>query len=344
MIKLRTLREIEKIFNQKLKTKVKKWVDGSAENGYTTKKNRDIFRKISLIPRVLNDIKKVNIESNFFGQQISSPILIAPMGGLTQFNKKAELLISDSSEEKCIPYFFPDNSAYFLKEVYEKDKKYLQSYLHLDSDLEYCKMHIDQAEKYNCRTIAINVDSPIRPVSYNKIDTGYDARNYVFRLPVYYKRKKSAPLNWKTLEKIRKLTCKPIILKGILSVEDALIAAKVGVDSIWVSNHGGRTLESDLTSLEQLPKIKSIIKKNIKIIVDGGIRSGSDVIKCLSLGADYVAIGRPIIYGLVADSKSGITKVLDLLMDEIKVSLRLCGFQKISDLSINNVINNINEK
>ena len=106
MTELRTLREIEKVFNQKLKTKVKKWVDGSAENGYTTKKNRDIYRKISLIPRVLKDIKKVNIESNFFGQKISSPLLIAPMGGLTQFNKKAELLISNSSEEKCIPYFF----------------------------------------------------------------------------------------------------------------------------------------------------------------------------------------------------------------------------------------------
>jgi len=343
MTELRTLREIEKVFNQKLKTKVKKWVDGSAENGYTTKKNRDIYRKISLIPRVLKDIKKVNIESNFFGQKISSPLLIAPMGGLTQFNKKAELLISNSSEEKCIPYFFPDNSAYYLKEIYKKNKKYLQSYLHLDSDLEYCKMHLDQAEKYNCRTIGINVDSPIRPVSYNKIDTGYDARKFVLRLPRYYKRKKSEPLNWKILEKIRKLTKKPIILKGILSVEDAILSSKIGVNSIWVTNHGGRVLESDLTSLEQLPKIKNKLSKKLKIIVDGGVRSGSDIIKCLSLGADYVAIGRPIIYGLIANSNIGVSRVLELFMNELKISLRLCGFEKISELSNKNIINNFNE-
>lgn len=205
-------------------------------------------------------------------------------------------------------------------------------------------MRLEQADKYNCRTIGINVDFPIRPISYNKMDTGYDARNYVLRLPQYYKRRKLDPLNWKTLEKIRKLTTKPIILKGILSVEDALIATKTGVNSIWISNHGGRVLELDLTSIEQLPKIKRSVKKNVKIIVDGGIRTGSDVIKCLSLGADYIAIGRPIIQGLVADSQLGVTRVLHLFMDEIKVALRLCGFQKISDLSSSNIINNINEK
>ena len=227
MTKLRTLREIKQIFKKKLKDNALQWIDGSAEYGFTTKKNRDIFRKVLLIPRVLKEIKNVDIKTDFFGQKISSPILICPMGGLSQFNKKAELLISKSSEITKTPYFFPDNSAYFLKEIYTSEKNFLQSYLHLDTDLDYCKMQLEKADKYNCRTIGINVDSPIRPISYNKIDTGYDARNYVFRLPVYYKRKKSAPLNWKTLEKIRKLTCKPIILKGILSVEDALIAANL---------------------------------------------------------------------------------------------------------------------
>jgi len=344
MTQLRTLREIERIFRKKLKKKQLLWVDGSAEHGFTTKKNRDIFRKVLLIPRVLKEIKKINIEKDFFGQKISSPILICPMGGLTQFNKKAEILISKSSEITETPYFFPDNSAYSLREIYNKKKKFLQCYLHLDTDLDFIKMRLEQADKYNCRTIGINVDSPIRPISYNKMDTGYDSRNYVLRLPGYYKRRKLDPLNWKTLEKIRKLTTKPIILKGILSVEDALIATKTGVNSIWISNHGGRVLESDLTSIEQLPKIKRGVKKNIKIIVDGGIRTGSDVIKCLSLGADYIAIGRPIIQGLVADSQLGVTKVLHLFMDEIKVALRLCGFQKISDLSSSNIINNINEK
>ena len=145
------------------------------------------------------------------------------------------------------------------------------------------------------------------------------------------------------MEKIRKLTKKPIILKGILSEEDAILSSKIGVNSIWVTNHGGRVLESDLTSLEQLPKIKNKLSKKLKIIVDGGVRSGSDIIKCLSLGADYVAIGRPIIYGLIANSNIGVSRVLELFMNELKISLRLCGFEKISDLSNKNIVNNLNE-
>ena len=115
---IRTLREVREIFNKKIKNKVKKWVDGSAEYGFTTKRNREVFRKISLIPSVLKNIKEVDTSVNFFGQKISSPILIAPMGGLTQFNKKAEILISEASEIRRTPYFFPDNSAYYLKEIY----------------------------------------------------------------------------------------------------------------------------------------------------------------------------------------------------------------------------------
>lgn len=341
MIKLRTIREIEKIFQNKLSKQVLKWVDGSAEYGFTTKKNREVFRKVSIVPRIFKNISNVNIEKNFFGQKISSPIIICPMGGLTQFNKRAEKIISKASETLEVPYFFPDNSAFFLKEIYKKNKKFLQTYLHLDNNLDYFKMHLDLANKYNCRTIGINADSPIRSVSYNKIDTGYDARKHVLRLPRYYKRKRSAPLNWKSLEKIIKLSNKPIIIKGILSEEDALIASKIGVRCIWVSNHGGRVLETDLTALEQLSKIKYKIKKNIKIIIDGGIRTGTDILKCLSLGADFVAIGRPIIYGLVADPNSGVEKVLNLLIDELKISLRLSGFEKPSDLSRRNIINNL---
>ena len=159
----------------------------------------------------------------------------------------------------------------------------------------------------------------------------------------YYKRIKSTPLNWKTLEKFQRISKKPIILKGILSADDALLAKKIGVDAIWISNHGGRVLETDITALEQLNPIRRKVGKSLKIIVDGGIRTGSDVIKCLSLGADYVAIGRPLIYGLVADSKKGVERVLELYLNELKTSMRLCGFNKISDLSQKNIINNLYE-
>ncbi len=339
--KIRTLREVIKIYKHKTKDRVQRWIDGSAEYGFTTQKNINIFRSISLIPRVLKEIKKVDISSNFFGKKISSPIIICPMGGLTQFNKKAEFVISEASEELNLIYFFPDNTAYELNDICKNKKHFLQAYFHLDNDEKFWKMRIKSAEKLKVSTIGINVDSPIRPISYNKSDTGYDARKHYYKLPKYYFRKKSSPLNWKTIEKIRRFTKKPIILKGILSVEDAVKAQSLGINGIWISNHGGRNLETDLTSVEQLPLIKKRTKKKLKIIIDGGIRTGTDIIKCLSLGADYVAIGRPILYGLIADKKNGPRRVLELFIEELKTSLRLCGVAKIKNLSTKNIKTNL---
>ena len=124
-----------------------------------------------------------------------------------------------------------------------------------------------------------------------------------------------------------------LALEGLLEE-----CAKIGVDAIWISNHGGRVLETDITALEQLNPIRKKVGKNLKIIVDGGIRTGSDVIKCLSLGADYVAIGRPLIYGLVADSKKGVQRVLELYLNELKTTMHLCGVGDIRKISKNNTI------
>lgn len=336
--KIRTLREFYNIYKKKTKPMVQKWINGSSEYGFTTQRNRDIFRKISLIPRFLKDIKNVNTQSTYFGQNITAPLIICPMGGLTQFHKSADHMISEASEIYKIPYFFPDNTAFELKDINKIKKNYLQSYFHLDNDFEFCKMRINQAEKFKCRTIGINVDSPVRPISYNKTDTGYDARKHYLKLPKYYFRKKSTPLNWRTLEKIRKYTNKPLILKGILSVEDAMIAQKIGINAIWVSNHGGRALETDITGLERIEPIKSKLNKKVKLIVDGGIRTGTDIIKCLSIGADYVAIGRPLIYGLISDQKNGAERTIKLFLEELRTSLRLSGFKDIKSLSKKNIL------
>tara|TARA_Y100001970_G_scaffold293483_1_gene440599 strand:- start:28897 stop:29925 length:1029 start_codon:yes stop_codon:yes gene_type:complete len=337
---IRTLREFFKLYKKKTKPVIQKWIDGSSEYGHTTQRNRDVFRKISLIPRFLKDINNADTKSTYFGQSISAPLIICPMGGLTQFHKSADHIISEASEIFQLPYFFPDNTAFELSDMNKNKKKYIQSYFHLDNNFEFCKMRIDQAEKHKCRTIGINVDSPIRSISYNKTDTGYDARKHYLRLPKYYHRKKSTPLNWKTLEKIRRYTNKPLILKGILSVEDALIAQKVGINAIWVSNHGGRALETDITGLERIEPIREKLNSKVKLIVDGGIRTGTDIIKCLSIGADYVAIGRPLIYGIIVDKKSGAKRTLELFLEELKTSLRLSGFKDIKSLSTKNILKN----
>ena len=131
----------------------------------------------------------------------------------------------------------------------------------------------------------------------------------------------------KDIEKIRKLTDVPLVLKGILSKHDAKRACNLGVNGIWISNHGGRTLETDITAMEVTESIKSIVPKNVIIMVDGGVRTGTDILKTLSLGADFVGIGRPVAYGLIADGNRN-DFVLSLI-DELKTTMRLSGISSL---------------
>jgi len=265
MKNFRTIREIIKTAEKKIKPNVLKWIDGSAEYGFTNKRNREIFRDIGIIPRVLNENSKIDLSKNFFGKKCSAPLLISPMGGTDQFNKKSEFIISDAAEKNKIPYFFPNNSGHTLKELNpKKNKSFLNRSLYLDNDLSYCKREIEILEKNNCHCISITVDSPTRPFSYNKMDQNYDARKHYAKVPLnYLRKKKGKPLTWKIISKIRKMTKKPIILKGILSKEDSIKAYESGIDGIWVSNHGGRVFETDLTSIEVLSEIREKLPKKI---------------------------------------------------------------------------------
>jgi isopentenyl diphosphate isomerase/L-lactate dehydrogenase-like FMN-dependent dehydrogenase len=344
--KLRTIREIISIYNSKTNDKLKKWLNGSAEYGYTTNRNKDIFRSIGIIPRVLKNFSTSNSSCSFFGSEISSPFLIAPMGGISQFNSKAEFIISEAAEKAKIPYFFPNNSCYSLTEINCGHKKnYLYRALYLDSDLDYCKKNILEAEEFNCKAIAITVDSPVRPVSYNKIDTGYDSRRHYkkFGLKEPVKNQnKSDPINWKVIEYVRKITKKPIILKGILSWKDAKVAANLGVNGIWISNHGGRNLETDITSIEVIEEIRAAVSKKVKLIVDGGIRTGTDIFKTLSLGADFVAIGRPVVYGLAAGNRQGVDKMIELFAHELLSTMRICGVKVLDEINKSFIVNRLN--
>jgi len=334
MKNFRTLREITKLAEKKIKPNVLKWIDGSAEYGYTSKRNREIFRNIGIVPRVLTENYKIDLSKDFFGKSCSIPLIMSPVGGTDQFHKKSEFIFSDVAEKNEIPYFFPNNSGNTLKEFNpKKNKAFLSRSLYLDDDLSHCRKEMEDAEKNNCHCISITVDSPVRPFSYNKMDQNYDARKHYAKRPLNYLRKqKGKPLTWKIISKIRKLTKKPIILKGILSKDDAVRAYESGIDGIWVSNHGGRILETDLTPIEVLSEIREALPKKILIICDGGIRTGTDILKTISLGADFVGIARPIIFGLIADSSNGVNQVIDFLKKEFLSATKLAGVSNYNDI------------
>jgi len=259
------------------------------------------------------------------------------MGGLTQFDKNAEKKIFKSANENKIIYCHSNYSRFSLTEMLKKKQSnYFCSSLYIDQDFNYIKKKIKELDDFHINTVVITIDSPIRSISYDKMNYNYDARKKMRKIPKDliqdFKREKSDPLKWETIRKLRNITKKKIILKGILSCHDVEISRKIGVDGIWISNHGGRVLETDITSTEQLPEIKKIIKNKMTIICDGGVRTGTDFLKLLSLGADYVAIGRPIVYGLVFDKIKGVDNVLNLFCDELQSAAVLSGLKNLKEV------------
>ena len=333
----KTLDLLEKKAKAKLNHSMSRWLIGASEFGFTEKKNREIFRKVSIVPKSFKRKFKYRFKYKFFfNNKINFPLIVSPMGGLTQFDKKAELKIATNCSFNKIPYFHSNYSRYSMQEILKnKDPSCINSSLYLDDDLNFIKK-LHEADFLNINSISITVDSPIRSISYDKMNYAYDARKKMRKITKELRsellKKKLKPLNWKSIEKIRKLTKKPLILKGILSYKDAVIAESSGVYAIWISNVAEEAVKH-LTALEVLSEIRSKLKKRkTKIICDGGVRTGSDFLKIMCLGADFVGVGRPIVYALIADKQAGLQNYFNLIQNEIKTSFVLGGINKIHQI------------
>jgi isopentenyl diphosphate isomerase/L-lactate dehydrogenase-like FMN-dependent dehydrogenase len=310
------------------------WLDGSAEYGYTTRRNEAIFRQIALRPRVLRGIDQVDTTSHFLGQHLLLPLIIAPTGHLTQFHHDGEAEMAAGLEDTGTIFFISTQTRLKMSEIRARAPKgdvAFQVYFYGDHD--WVKEQVREAEEIGVTSICVCVDSPIRAFSYSRLDGRYDARKYGRRTtPPVPLQHLNARITWADIDWLRTITKLPLSLKGIMTVEDAVLAIEHGADAVWLSNHGGRALECDLTAVEMLEEVRSAVGKEAVLIVDGGIRTGSDVVKCLALGADMVAIGRPIIYGLIADGAAGVRRTVELFHQEIVSVMAMCGVASVDQI------------
>ena len=205
---------------------------------------------------------------------------------------------------------------------------------------KWIKEQILDAKKAGAIGCALTVDGPIRSVRYLDREARYDAREHgKFYKPMPPDISHARKLKIEDLKWMKEYCGKtPFIVKGILSSHDANLAIKHGADVIWVSNHGGRMLESGYSSLKALVEVKKNIKKKIPIFFDSGVRSGVDILKAIGLGADIVGIGRPVIYSLIMGGKEGISHMLTLLREEFETAMINSSISKISDIVARNIM------
>ena len=338
--KFESIRQAQQVASKSIRNGTFKWLEAGAEDNYTTELNVKFLNSVKFIPKILSKNYDLKIKKKFLGKFISSPLVLCPMGHQTQFSRLGEIETCGGIENIDTVGLFSTQGRHSLTNIRMKNKNAkLVWQIFLFGDKNWILSQIKDAQKNNCLALSICLDAPIRSHRYMDREIDYDARKFGKRTqPEPPDVSKALDYDWEIIRWIKKKTYLPLILKGIINEDDAVLAKKYGSDMLWVSNHGGRMVNSGISSGEALIKIKKRLKNSIPIRVDGGVRRGSDIAKYLSMGADYVGIGRPAIYGLIIDGKKGVKKIFSILNNELRTFMINSGCRDYKDLNTKRLI------
>ena len=328
------------------------FIAGGADDEVTLRRNREDFERIALRPRVLVDVSNVDTSTTVLGTPVSMPVVLAPTAGHKICCSDGELATARAASEAGILMALSTLSTFSMEEVAAVSDAPRWFQLYVYQDREVARTLIQRAEAAGYRGICVTVDVP--RIGHRE----RDLRNaYAFpkelvlanlvemqleRLPVgvvdgtglgkYIASKWDAALSWKDIDWFASLSSLPIIIKGILTAEDATIAADHGAAAVIVSNHGGRQLDSAISSIAALPEVVEAVGDRMEVLMDGGVRRGTDVLKALALGARAVMLGRPYLYGLALGGQEGVRRVTESLGQELALAMALSGRPTIKDV------------
>ena len=313
------------------------YVASGAADENTLKWNREAFDRIKMQTHVLNDVSKIDTKVSVLGQDLAYPILIAPSAFHKIMHPEGEMATARGAGMASTTYVVSSFTTTPIDEIAKVATQPLWFQLYLVHDKSFVKDLIQKVEAQGIKALCVTVDTPV---------TG--ARNRQERIKFKLPAELNAPymvsisaipgqplqlsVTWKDIEWLKSIAKIPILLKGILNPDDAEQAVKAGVSGIIVSNHGARNLDTVPATIEVLPYITQRVNKKIPVLVDGGVRRGTDVVKAIALGANAVLIGRPICYGLACGGAEGVAKVLDILQKELRLAMALTGSASIAGI------------
>ncbi|CAM8955970.1 unnamed protein product [Rhodiola kirilowii] len=314
---------------------------GGAEDEHTLKDNVTAFSRILIRPRVLVDVSRIDMSTNIFGFKISSPIMVAPSALHQLAHPEGEVATAKAAAACNTIMVLSYNSMRTIEEVASSCNgvRFFQIYVYKRRDIT--AQLVERAEKNGFKGIVLTADTPrlgrreadirnkmIRPHLKNfegLISTKRVSQTGGSNLQTFVADTFDASLSWKDIQWLKSITKLPILIKGILTSEDAIRALEAGVDGIIVSNHGARQLDYAPATISVLDEVVHAVKGKVPVLIDGGIRRGTDVFKAIAIGAQAVLIGRPVIFGLAVKGEHGVKRVLEMLKDEFELSMALAG-------------------
>jgi len=321
------------------------------EDDATLRENREAFSRIYLRPRRLTDVSSVDMSTELFGTSWSSPIVLAPAGSQKAFHPDGELAVANAAREQEHLQILSTVSTSSVEDVSAARGAPIWYQLYPTSQWEIALSMIRRAEDAGCPVLVLTVDIPtLTNRETEKRYKNLDARDCTTchapgiqgsleRKPMFDGTDKSEltgllfpGMTWEFVGKLRATTSMKIVLKGIVTREDAKESLRHGVDGIIVSNHGGRAEESGRATIDSLPEVVEAVGGKIPVLMDSGIRRGSDAFKALALGATAVCIGRPYLWGLAAFGGAGVEAVLNILRAELKDVMMFAGTRSLKEI------------
>ena len=305
------------------------YLAGGTESETTMRRNRLAFDRIAFRPRVLVDVSTIDRSSTLLGHNLRIPVLLAPIGGLQNFDPRAGVAVSQAADEFGTLHVVSSATLPTLEETAASTDRSKIYQLYIRGDWDWVKAMIDRVKQSGYEGLCITVDSAV----YSRRERPLISRWNVDATREPQDRKWSANVTWETVDRIKEYFGGPFMLKGITTAEDAAIAVEHDVDVIWVSNHGGRQLDHGLGTMDIPPEVMAAVGDKAEVVIDGGVLRGTDVIKAIALGAKAVAIGKLQGWGLAAGGKDGVVRVLEILEEEIRVSMGLLGVSSLDQLN-----------
>jgi 4-hydroxymandelate oxidase len=324
---------------------------GGAGEEWTLRENRRAFGRWTLRPRILVDVSEVDLSTTMLGQRVPLPILIAPTAFQRLAHPDGELATARGAASLGATMVVSTIASTRLEDVAETGvRRWFQLYVFRDRELTGSLVKRAHAAGY--QAIVLTVDTPqlgrrlrdeqnrfqLPPdVSMANLESMYlpeedEAGEPASSLSHFFAGEHDASLAWHDLPWLRSLSPLPLVLKGILTGEDARLAAEAGVEGIVVSNHGGRQLDGAPGTLDVLPEAVEAVAGRAEVYLDGGVRHGTDVLKALALGARAVLVGRPVLWGLAVAGELGVRRVLEKLRDELTLAMQLAGRRSVADV------------
>ncbi|HTM77856.1 MAG TPA: alpha-hydroxy acid oxidase [Devosia sp.] len=363
--------------HRKLPFPVYHYIDGAGDDEITKRRNTSAFDDCDLVPNVLAGVEEVDTSVTVMGKKTPLPLILSPTALQRLFHWQGERAVAAVAEKFGLWFGISSLGSVSVEEVGERftGPKMLQYYYHKDKGLNAALVEMARAARFDA--IALTVDTIVSGKRERCLRTGFTsppkitpasflsyatkprwALDYMFRekfsLPNlekhvaagtnvatsvadYFNTMLDQSMDWKAADKLRQDWGGTFALKGIMSVADAKRAAEIGVDAIWVSNHGGRQLDGSRSPFDQLAEIVDAVGDKVDVIMDGGVRRGTHILKALSVGAKAVAGGRLYLYALAAAGQAGVDRAVSILENEIIRDMKLMGAKSVADLSRENL-------